>query len=200
MSKIKSKCMRYLLVCILLLVPYLSWGRDNDIAFFRDYYDELDLPQTTILKIDQDSKGYIWLATSRGVYRFDGNEAVALSEICPEAHSLFDIYTSWIMIDKNDKLWMGNGYIYDLNEGKLYKNSVIEGNLVDAPVLEDSGCVWFNCYDKFVRYDSKTNEVCSVNAAVGTGFTKSEHYVWGVENARELVRMYWADNNISFVK
>lgn len=38
------------------------------------------------------------------------------------------------------------------------------------------------------------------NAAVGTGFTKSEHYVWGVENARELVRMYWADNNISFVK
>lgn len=192
--------MRYLLVCILLLVPYLSWGRDNDIAFFRYYYDELDLPQTTILKIDQDSKGYIWLATSRGVYRFDGNEAVALSEICPEAHSLFDIYTSWIMIDKNDKLWMGNGYIYDLNEGKLYKNSVIEGNLVDAPVLEDSGCVWFNCYDKFVRYDSKTNEVCSVNAAVGTGFTKSEHYVWGVENARELVRMYWADNNISFVK
>ena len=183
-----------------MLVPYLSWGRDNDIAFFRYYYDELDLPQTTILKIDQDSKGYIWLATSRGVYRFDGNEAVALSEICPEAHSLFDIYTSWIMIDKNDKLWMGNGYIYDLNEGKLYKNSVIEGNLVDAPVLEDSGCVWFNCYDKFVRYDSKTNEVCSVNAAVGTGFTKSEHYVWGVENARELVRMYWADNNIPFVK
>ena len=107
MSKIKSKCMRYLLVCILLLVPYLSWGRDNDIAFFRYYYDELDLPQTTILKIDQDSKGYIWLATSRGVYRFDGNEAVVLSEICPEAHSLFDIYTSWIMIDKNDKLWMG---------------------------------------------------------------------------------------------
>ena len=51
-----------LIACLVFLIPCFSSG-ENSAAFFRCYYDELNLPQTTILSIDQDSKGYIWLAT-----------------------------------------------------------------------------------------------------------------------------------------
>ena len=66
------KTMKILLIaCLVFLIPRFSSG-ENSAAFFRCYYDELNLPQTTILSIYQDSKGYIWLATGKGVYRFDG--------------------------------------------------------------------------------------------------------------------------------
>lgn len=192
--------MRYLLIWILCALPCLTFGKNDDVAFFRCYYDKLNLPQTTILKIDQDSQGYIWLATGRGVYRFDGNEAVALSEICPDFRSVLEIYTPWIVIDKNDRLWMSNGYIYDLRKGVLSKNSIPIGPTINAPVFDGAGNLWFNCRDKFVRYNSTANQIYSIPATVNAGLSKSEHYIWGVENGHELVRISMVNNDAALVK
>ena len=83
----------------------------NSAVYFRCYYDALNLPQTSILQILQDEKGYLWLATGRGVFRFDGKEVVALSEILSDQSDRVGGYIPWIMIDEFDNLWLGNGYI-----------------------------------------------------------------------------------------
>lgn len=189
----------FLLACIIAIFPSIVNGKDSA-TFFRCYYDELNLPQTTILNIDQDSKGYIWLATGRGVYRFDGNEAISLSEILPDFRDILEVYTPWIMIDDEDKLWISNGYIYDLNTGNLYKNPVSHENSLNMPIIDSLGNLWFNYKGKFARYDRESENMYYLDAAVCLGFSQSEHYIWGIESDNQLVRMSIGEGNIASIK
>lgn len=54
----------------------------TSIAFAQNDYFSLEsldkipgIPNQKILCMDTDSKGFIWLGTSEGIYRFDGNTA-----------------------------------------------------------------------------------------------------------------------------
>ena len=131
--------MRYLLVCILLLVPYLSWGRDNDIAFFLYYYDELDLPQTTILKIDQDSKGYIW---SGGYYN--------LKCIDPIKNSvrLYPGVSTVTAIEEKDThfIWVGTAtglFLLDRNSGEYeYILMPVESTYINTLYQANDGLLY----------------------------------------------------------
>ena len=42
--------------------------------FFRQYSTEQGLPGSEVFHVGQDNRGYIWLATRRGISRFDGYE------------------------------------------------------------------------------------------------------------------------------
>lgn len=189
----------FLLTCFISVLPYWLLGKDSA-TFFRCYYDELNLPQTTILNIDQDSRGYIWLATGRGVYRFDGNEAIALSEIRPDFRDILEVYTPWIMVDDYDKLWISNGYVYDLNTGDLYRNPISNEQTFNMPLIDSLGNIWFNYHGRFARYDVKTEKMSYLEASVSLGFSKSEHYIWGVIEDNQLVRMSIGEGNIAYLK
>lgn len=194
------KTMKILLIaCLVFLIPRFSSG-ENSAAFFRCYYDELNLPQTTILSIDQDSKGYIWLATGKGVYRFDGYEAIALSEIRPDLRDVLEVYTPWVMVDDDEKLWISNGYVYDLNTGDLYKNPVSSTPTINMPIIDTRGNFWFNYANRFARYDRKMKQMSFLDMPVRGGFTRSEHYVWGMADCNQLVRMAVGDGSIANIK
>ena len=45
-----------------------------------NYTVEDGLPSNTIYAIEQDSLGYIWLGTNKGLSRFDGSEFINYSE------------------------------------------------------------------------------------------------------------------------
>ncbi|WP_299231764.1 response regulator [uncultured Bacteroides sp.] len=189
----------FLLTCLISILPCLLSGKDSA-TFFRCYYDELNLPQTTILNIDQDSRGYIWLATGRGVYRFDGNEVIALSEILPDFRDILEIYTPWVMVYDKDKLWISNGYIYDLKSGDLYRNPISYERTFNMPLIDSLGNLWFNYYDRFARYDVKTERMSLLEAPVSIGFSQSDHYIWGVIEDKQLVRMSIGEGNIAYIK
>ncbi len=190
-----------LLISLYFIGISQSTGMSTDsAAYFRCYYDELNLPQTSILQILQDEKGYLWLATGRGVYRFDGKEVVALSEILSEQSDKVSGYIPWIMIDEFDNLWLGNGYVYELDSGNLVKNPVVDKPVLNAPIMDEMGNYWFNQEDKFVRHDRQNKYYNYVEANVGQGFTHSEHYVWGTSTDGWLYRMSIGSGDIAVLK
>lgn len=181
---------------ILSLISISSFAEINVASFFRCYYDELNFTQTIILDIEQDSDGYIWLATSRGVYRFDGNEAVPLSDMYPDYRDMLDGYIPWIMITDSNKLWICNGYIYDLKSGYIEGNNISNSLTMNKPIVDRLGNIWFNNYDGFAKYDSSSKKMFHLKTKVCIGFTSSENYVWGVNSNSELLRMSISSGNI----
>ena len=124
-----------------LLLPFFSLvlcGKPmNDVVYFRYYFDKLNLPQTTVLQIEQDKRGFLWLATGHGVYRFDGNEAVPLYEIVPGYDEILKQYISWIMVDETDGLlWMSNGYVFEFETGVLRENRISTEFMQNPPLID----------------------------------------------------------------
>lgn len=173
----------------------------NKSAYFRYYFDKFNLPQTTILQIEQDAQGYLWLATGHGVYRFDGNQAVSLAEIVSGNDEILKQYTSWIMVDDNaGLLWMSTGYVYEFRTGLLRKNNVSSEMMQNAPLIDVQGNLWLSCKDRYVKY-TKDYSNCSVfEAQVGIGFTESEHYVWGISENNIIYRMSIGEGTISCIQ
>lgn len=179
----------------------LSGKTINKPAYFRYYFDKLNLPQTTILQIEQDAKGYLWLATGHGVYRFDGNQAVSLAEIVPGNDEILKQFTSWIMVDNNaGLLWMSTGYVFEFKSGLLRKNEISSEKMQNAPLVDVQGNLWLSFHDRYVKYNKGYNDCSVLETSVGIGFTKSEHYVWGVSSSNFIYRMTVGEGNISSVQ
>lgn len=191
----------FLLVFLLSFLPSLTWGKDDHTAaYFRCYYEVLNLPQTSILQIVQDRKGFLWLATGRGVYRFDGHTAVKLADILPEYRDELSGHISWLMIDEDNKLWLNNGLIYDLDKDNISRNSIPVESAYNAPLIDKRNNLWLNCDNGFVRYTNNNKDIARVEAAVGPGFSLSDYYVWGVSDDAMLYRMSVGEGDIAVLK
>jgi len=70
----------------------------------RKYTINDGLPDGYILKIFQDSNGFLWLGTSNGLSRFDGKEFVNYGF----ADGLPDVYVNNIIEDHQQRLWIGS--------------------------------------------------------------------------------------------
>lgn len=191
-----------LLLCYFFLISLVGWSKSvDDMVYFRYYFDKLNLPQTTILQIEQDARGYLWLATGKGVYRFDGNEAVHLAEIVPEHAEALKQYTAWVMVDEAaGVLWMSTGYVFEFATGIVRENKICIDFMQNPPLLDGLGNLWLSLSNKYVKYtpDYTSNSVLEV--PVGVGFTQSEHYVWGVSRLNVLYRMSIGEGSISAVQ
>ncbi len=66
--------MRLIVAIFLLLLPGLAALAQPLLPVYLHYTVEDGLPSSETYMVLQDSKGYIWLATDRGVARYDGHE------------------------------------------------------------------------------------------------------------------------------
>ena len=59
----------YFLIILFLVFPDVNWGQNP-------YYYNIDrtngLPSNSVYDIFQDSKGFMWFATGKGLCRYDG--------------------------------------------------------------------------------------------------------------------------------
>ena len=140
----------------------------NDVVYFRYYFDKLNLPQTTVLQIEQDKRGFLWLATGHGVYRFDGNEAVPLYEIVPGYDEILKQYISWIMVDETDGLlWMSNGYVFEFETGVLRENRISTEFMQNPPLIDTQGNLWFSFFDRYMKYAPSRDVGTALEVPVG---------------------------------
>lgn len=71
-----------LILCVLLSAPYCGYADDTagqPAPPFRLYNTADGMSQTNVNAITQDKRGYLWLATARGLNRFDGQRFVQFS-------------------------------------------------------------------------------------------------------------------------
>lgn len=107
------------------------------------------LPQGSVSKIIQDYQGYIWLATSGGVCRYDGVEFKTFTYgIGLEASDITDIE-----IDDNGRLWIstyGKGIAFFDGDEFLSFNSSngFPFNNIKDILFSSSGDLWISTLDK----------------------------------------------------
>ncbi len=99
---------RLLVFLLLLPLPFFSFSQSKAIQFrLYDFND--GLTHRNVLKIQQDTFGYIWIATINGLNKYDGHEFTHYTTDDPE-HHLPSNYITDMLIDEENQIWMGCGH------------------------------------------------------------------------------------------
>jgi outer membrane protein assembly factor BamB len=105
------------LLSLLLLLPFLSPAQTG-YTFNRLGTDfGLGLASNTIFSTYQDKKGFIWIGTSNGLQRFDGNKFVKFGSKNPAHKHLLWAEVGQILPAKDNRIWL---YFPMLDETGLY--------------------------------------------------------------------------------
>lgn len=121
---------------------------------FFQYYHPLKRNQPVVVnKLFQDSKGFVWFGSDRGLFRFDGTEYRHYTE----ADSLPDINVTALAEDSLGRLWMGhaNGQLSYLDHGRVTRFQTREGSAVEAVsdiLFDHQGRMWFSTRNDGLYY------------------------------------------------
>ena len=105
--------MKFLKIILLLLFSQITFGQNP-------YYYSIDktngLPSNSVYDIFQDSKGFMWFATGKGLCRYDGSVFKTFTSDTQTSKS-----GSCINEDSFGRIWYCNfdGYLYYVEDGKL---------------------------------------------------------------------------------
>ncbi|OGG04707.1 MAG: hypothetical protein A3F83_13675 [Candidatus Glassbacteria bacterium RIFCSPLOWO2_12_FULL_58_11] len=118
-----------------------------------NYTSDDGLPQSEVISIMQDSKGFIWFGTWGGVSRFDGRTFTNFTT----AEGLIHNSVKAILEDSKGDFWFGTDKGASRFNGKTWQSFTSRDGLISdfiSGILEDrSGCLWFATRDGVSRYD-----------------------------------------------
>jgi signal transduction histidine kinase/ligand-binding sensor domain-containing protein/CheY-like chemotaxis protein len=99
---------KYFVLLLFVLMAAASFGPTKTVAqsnlIVEDITDKSLLPNGSVNCMIQDSTGFIWMGTWKGLFRYDGYRAINFSYINPKFNAL-KINALHI---KNNKLWVGS--------------------------------------------------------------------------------------------
>jgi signal transduction histidine kinase/ligand-binding sensor domain-containing protein/CheY-like chemotaxis protein/HPt (histidine-containing phosphotransfer) domain-containing protein len=98
-----SRCARAALLCAALLLG-TSWASSPMV--FKHIGAEDGLSQSTVMATVQDARGFIWLATEDGLYRYDGYELRRFGRDRASRDGLASSFIWHIATDKDGQLWL----------------------------------------------------------------------------------------------
>lgn len=104
--------------------------------------------------LDQDSRGYVWVATNSGVSRYDGKHFLNFHK----KEGLAENHSATILSDSEDRIWVGH---QSAGISLIYPDSIVhyneENGLVNNEVhdiFEDSdGNIWVATFGGISKYD-----------------------------------------------
>lgn len=116
-------------------------NNDKKNIVFKRITVEDGLSQTTAQYLFQDSKGYMWIATTDGLNRYNGHEFEVYRYREGYDKSISDNYISAITEDENGNIWVGAGrglnkINTETNEIKIYIAGIHGCNLSDNNITE----------------------------------------------------------------
>lgn len=95
---------------------------------------EEGLPTNRTRAVDEDPFGFMWIATRRGLSRFDGTEFKNYFHDPADAYSLPTDWTSDVLAD-SQYLWITTGLgfsRYDYQSGRFYNYQISNGHILDS--------------------------------------------------------------------
>jgi signal transduction histidine kinase/ligand-binding sensor domain-containing protein len=122
------------LFCVILCVPAFSLDRDRSISQFHyTFWSEKDDAPSQINALAQTEDGYLWIGSSRGLFRFDG---LRFEEYKPQpgvelpSHSIYSLTATpdgglWIAFDPTGLGFLKDGFLTVFTK---------QGELPDSPV------------------------------------------------------------------
>ncbi|MDI1355632.1 MAG: two-component regulator propeller domain-containing protein [bacterium] len=101
------------------LFLFALWGSGYSQLQVKNYFSITGKKDVPVTVMCQDQRGYLWLATNDGIFKFDGRTS---EELFPESGILRKSITA-LYCDSNETTWVGT------NEGKVY---TVKGNKLDS--------------------------------------------------------------------
>jgi signal transduction histidine kinase/ligand-binding sensor domain-containing protein/DNA-binding response OmpR family regulator len=134
----------------------------------RLYSTQHGLSSTKTAAIEEDDKGYIWIATENGLNRFDGYHFKTYKNIEGDSLSLLNNHVSSLLYDSENQLWVATmtglqryNPIWDcfINEYLGFPPEIV-GNKSVISLMEDSNKnIWFAVNETgIIRYSLKTKQ------------------------------------------
>ncbi len=181
-----------LFLLFLSLLAVAQKSQPQELHFNRLFVKD-GMPEGKVQSLVQDKEGYMWIATQKGLVRYDGYS--------PKVYNFgienpYQQVINMIYLDGENKLWAGgiNGvlYLYDRNEDhfipyKSNSSSPDSSSSVIYDMHEDQyGHLWLLFYDqvkkksqlerfdlstkKFIRYGKEEKKAHYINATIFTNF------------------------------
>ena len=116
---------RLLVIFLLVLLPFGSFARDDYNFTFERL--ESEIPQNEIVRLLQDSDGFIWIGTTRGLYRYDGNSVRSYRTNNVGFQLLSNNYVTVLKEDSHKRIYIGTSKglnIYDKQTGRMVQSNV----------------------------------------------------------------------------
>ncbi len=153
----------------------ISFAQDLELRFKHLTIDE-GLSQNIVNCIHQDSRGFMWFGTNKGLNKYDGYEFTVFDVNSGDDQALSDDYIRCLIEDEAGNLWIGTGdggiNIYDRSLNKFIElkddtayNFTSDINDVQSLLEDSKKNIWFlanytvykiNTREKTIRsFDSK---------------------------------------------
>ena len=109
--------MRTLKLLICLLASAKGFAQPPSTIFFKKLTQEQGLSKNSIWSTYRDKTGFLWLATSNGLNRYDGSTVTVFKKNASVSHSIPSNTPRYITEDAEGKLWMSSeSKIFFLNK------------------------------------------------------------------------------------
>lgn len=167
--------MNKLCILILLLVlPIPLSGAEFDNLRTHHYNEANGLSGNLVYGFAQDKNGMMWIGTSSGLNRFDGNNFKVFKKDFANENSIRDNVVFKLAIDKNNNVWIGYGSggisCYNQTSRKFThylpdssKKNTIDYGTVDGMCIDSKNRIWLGISRKgLMCFDIATGKFTSL--------------------------------------
>lgn len=103
----RKKIIKWIVFICFILYVIICKGLSPDKLRFRFLTEENGLTNSYIYSIDQDYKGFIWIGTENGLYRYDGNHFKHYLNFPGDTTSINSNVVFKLYTDRHRNLWIG---------------------------------------------------------------------------------------------
>lgn len=131
----------------LLLLGLGARSREITKPFYTEVSEEKWLPNYAILRIFQDSKGFIWVGTNAGLFKYDGLTTTNYAFTQSDRHTLLNNTIRDIAEDRLGNIWVATGSgLARLQSEPVSKKLVLAENIENLELAAD-GMLWASTND-----------------------------------------------------
>lgn len=196
---------------LIIICLYISIVVSSAVSFpdlrFKHYTVENGMSSNTVYSIAQDSKGFIWLATSNGLNRFDGKMFKVFLPNDDKLHQMSSNSINCFVQAADERIWSGTDFgvavFNPVNESFAYftkttKKGVKIQSIINTIIKDRDDNVWIGTFGQGIfRYNQKTDELTqytrNVNRKSGLSSNKINRMY---EDSRGTIWVLTYDNGI----
>ena len=193
---------------LLFLICLILW---QSVAFSQRIYfehpkDAGQFLRGTILDVIQDQQGFLWIATTDGLGRYDGRSVVEYRNVRNDTGSLSNNFTSDLFEDTKGRIWIAtkyglNCYIPEFDQFIRYyyegSSDRDERNYILSVTQDKFGIIWYSTYGGVFSLDPETGSKRLFVSDSGNPKSLIHNVIWDIFEDSKGALWFGANNGIS---
>ncbi len=127
--------------------------------------EEDGLPENYVSSIAQDSAGFTWIGSTRGLCRYDGSQVKLYQNIEGDSSTLNNDYINKVYVDQEGQLWACTStglsrYLPATDNFEVFYDPSIKGHRINDILQDRQGQYWLSLADKpLASFDTKEKKI-----------------------------------------